>query len=1262
MKRVWIGALMSAILAGAVEADGLLGVYPVNFSLSTGTNLFPNWNQANVGRFTLGECDDDVCLTCPDGGIAAITVLNFGTASGGAGGDVAAMYFRVNCGKTDTGPVAMTYAGIYRHDDGDFPAWTWAGPPIMYAEDPCKACACLPVLNVYVDVAPCPAEGTTVRVGPGFNTLIPSASGGIMDACPVPQFTPPISVKHPDTYTIRYVIKSVNSDVIAPGDTLDYLIHYGLPGADPISQVVVTDSLPPYTHYVGGSAVPAPDPTWDPKPGPPQRLRWSIPGPFNPAGGRTSAVSFKASVDWGNGEAFEPGSGDQAPPEGFRLSNSAHAFFEGASCAVPAATSPATRTVVRRFLMWMMGDNDLLFASSAGQDPDEMIYSIYIKNLSTHKTWWDVHVWDTVPPELKVWCTDCGLDDPFVGWTMTPTGAASYSPGAIAAGGSTLLTWKLDMPPNSTAQLRWKAQVEPGAPPEAMAVNMLCVRAMGRTGIVGGTGDSREPKKFSHLAKIILRTIYVSYTSWSGANPTNQGIFLTFYPLNRKTQFDLYGLEYQGSGGWQDFGGVSDSIGCLLGNCIGGFPGNPGNCPQAPISGGLSIAGCGPLRIPAKYHPDAYYLNLSIDLPIHFIYKIVSNSPVVWETLPYANSESSDSMTYAPSTTMSYAGMTHYVWRLDVDGTQLPGYGTELSLINTGKDPYGAYNPDLATSVHMFQYNYANYRWNYRKTYEIGPESQAYDPTTLAADEGPWMVLSSDTHLIINNGYNMSERLGCCCTACANNGSSYMPVRETGRVTSTSAGETFYGIVQSVGNTPTTIMIENAGPTPAQVKYFRYYPDSAAVLLPGVPPMLKGTSGSWLPVGGATVPSGPAAVGNPAIYNWDGPEFSTGGAALYKIELVSGGPIQIHAGKRVSNQWCGGAVMHAVEPAGSQAGTKFWFAQTWGDWTSCCCAASNYPVHTMDVFCPKTGFTINMKSPDGYNSTYTTTGPDQVVCFMRFTEPDLAEKRRNYEISVVNPEMGNVIALYNCCHAKEKGYTAPFLATGRHYEILAPAVAYLGQPFWITVVVTGAVGGTETDYCGTSAFTSSDPLAQIEGVPMALFNYDWTSEFNPECATGSDNGIKIFGGVILNELGIKNISVFDTTDGSVTGLAAIMVVGINLKFSKEPKMHVASSGDEVQFRICWSSYSSASALEFTVTDAIPKGTTYVQDLLANHLCGATDGLAGASVAFSTADNQPGSFQPLPAGGTSQDVKWLRWTIPQVGVDTTGCVCFKVRVD
>jgi hypothetical protein len=414
------GALLACLLFHPYPAgaDCIQDVYSNSVApFSTTKIFFPNWIQAPAASFTILECDDVTCSWATNAPVVGLTIMNYGNATGGPGADITGMYFQLVCDTTNSGMTTMTYAGDWNVGGSWYPAWTWAGTAasIPWADDPCAdnvkgahGCLCTVSLYVYADIGPCPTDGATVQLGPGYNAVRnPALPGGVYDSkgCAAPWGKTTF-----DPAAIRYVMVRADRDTAPPADTINYTIYYGRPGTGSINTIWIMDSLPTYTHYAGG-AVPTADLGYDPDPGPPNRLRWTFNGPLTTAGGPTSQITYAATVDWGNGEGFEPGSGDVAAPESEFLLNSAHASWDGGGCP-PGRVSGAASTVVRRFLFWMIGDNDVLFAPRVGLPDDEMIYEIFIKNMSATKTWWNVSIWDTVPAELDVWTPDYGFDDP----------------------------------------------------------------------------------------------------------------------------------------------------------------------------------------------------------------------------------------------------------------------------------------------------------------------------------------------------------------------------------------------------------------------------------------------------------------------------------------------------------------------------------------------------------------------------------------------------------------------------------------------------------------------------------------------------------------------------------------------------------------------------------------------------------------------------------------------------------------------------------
>jgi uncharacterized repeat protein (TIGR01451 family) len=221
-------------------------------------------------------------------------------------------------------------------------------------------------------------------------------------------------------------------------------------------------------------------------------------------------------------------------------------------------------------------------------------------------------------------------------------------------------------------------------------------------------------------------------------------------------------------------------------------------------------------------------------------------------------------------------------------------------------------------------------------------------------------------------------------------------------------------------------------------------------------------------------------------------------------------------------------------------------------------------------------------------------------------------------------------------------------------------VVFAGQSFWLTVVVVDQTNATKTDYCGTTSFTSTDPAAKIENGNMDTYNFTWSSTSNCNVVPNED-GVRIFFNVVFNKLGQQTLIAADTIDGTITGFASIMVVGVDVKLTKVPRLVSGASGDLVKFSVCWSNYSSASAFTFVITDAIPMGTAFFPEAsTAAFDCGSTLPM-NARVAYSTATSTtpPAAFtEANPVAGT----RWLRFTIPQIGINTTGCACYRVSVN
>ncbi len=1167
--------------------------------------FFPNWQKAQAAAFYLwdsaltigGACGG--VPACPGGGcggaalqLRGLTIVNTGTAV--AGTDITAMYWRSDADA----------AGVYHTMTAEGPSmWTWAWNGVEANPD----MVLTPNLRIYTDIAPSPTDGASVQLS--IPVDIPSGTGGLTDLGCCDNG----GAVHSAVKFLYAVYKEADKVTAAPGETITYTLYYGRPGAGSITNLELIDTQPPYTHYVAGSASPAPDPGWDPDIGPPPRLKWTFPGPLPVTGGPTGSVTFQLTVDWGNTESFEPGSGDVAAPEGQNLWNQATGIFPNLAAGNKAHASNQTRTTIHRFMYWMVADRDILFTCSPIAC-EEATYSLFVKNVSPDRTWWNVNVWDTVPPEFDAWQPGYGFDDPCLGWTMTPSGCAAATPGRVLAGGNTILTWKLDMPPGYTIELRWKGSVRPSATAGGTAINRISMLELGSAGKFQGTGHSTTPANFTHLATIILRTTYVSYTSYdynSCFSSGGQWYFITFYPLHPSATWSLYYL----AGGC----GLNASIT----NTAPALPCSAWPGPGCPV---------GIERVP-QYYGASSGITVCAN-PAYDYYKLVANSPVLWEAMPTIAATNQDSVWYVPMTTRSFRGYMGYTWRRSNSAQTAQTHGDYLGIVNTENIP---------TTVHLFQWNPGSLSWTHMDTRDLDPNSQWSTGGTSPALEGHWRLLSSDAQVICWEGYAYNVMTD------YDNFTTMAPATNGNLVAG--SGEEFYAYTGTRAN---GFVMTNVGTVAATVNLWQYVSLEPLLTTGFVPPNLGGASGYWTPVDSATIPPGrvgaiptpyvSGVTGDPHTYSTNACDDTTTNFTqmfeLLKIR-VTGGPIQVRTGRGASSRY-GGYVLHGLDSGGNSAQSvnSFWHSQHLGD-----------PTFDLVAFCPASGMAVQLVSEDGYNATYTTNGPDQPITFCAITEA-AGSCATNYRGIVLAPAGGQVIAMQNGTYFTERAYTAPFLATGTHYTIIAPPTVFVGQSFWITVVVLDTSGVTKTNYTGTTSFTSTDPSAKILGANMDITNYTWVL---------GDAGVKLFLNVTLTRLGMQTIVASDINDGSITGLTSVMVVGADVKLYKFPKLSVAASGDTVQFQVCWSNYSSASAFSFVITDALPVGTSFVPEATtAPFDCGNTDGQP-VTVSYSTATSvtPPPTFTTgNPAAGT----RWLRWTVPMAGIGTTGCGCFRVSVN
>ena len=1219
---------------GRVNANWISGVSVVDGEADD-LIFFPNWVRAYAAAFqptdSGSDCGTTGCAVCnPKAGaqadncggtgvqVSGLTITNFGTAV--AITDITGVYWLSDCTLAGGGLTWHTMTNIAPQ------MWTWAWNGVE-ANPSMLDTKTLVVgqIKVYVDIAEIPTDGATVQMGIPYDP-IGGYMGGLMDrCCGTASWS---DTTNPMVKTIKYVAKFVDKIEAAPGDTLNYTVYYGKPGlvGSNIQNLEIIDTQPGYTHYNGISSD-VPDPGWEPNWGPPPKLKWTL---WKTAtlvnGGATKALTFQMTVDWGNGESFEPGSGDIAAPENFSLRNNATGIFPNLAAGTQAHKSNNTRTTVRRFLFWKIGDRDVLY-SNTPSSIDEITYSIFIKNMSLTKTWWSVSLWDTVPVQVNPWADGCGVEDSCVGWTMTPTGCAVAGSGRIVAGGQTIITWRLDMAPSMTLNLRWKAKVAANAINGQTCINKVSVLEYGRTNIIDGTGHSTTPKNFTHKARIILHTTYVSYVAM---NSDSGGVdyYISLYPLHPSSAFQLFRFAEAA--------------------CVEGVRPSISNPAPALPCNSWPGAGCpvGIERRPQRWGPDASTYNY---------FKLVSNAPLLWEVQPIVSSTAEDSHMYCTTTNLSFRGNTIYTYRRMLD----------LGTLANESDYFGIANSeDMITTIHMFQWEPGSLDWGYRQSRTIDPLSQWMTGGTPAALDGHWKIISSDSDLFVWKGYTFSQ-------SDADNYCTMAPEMD-GNLVGAAAGDEFwvYAGKWMGGSTDfAAITLINMGVANATYKIYKYNSLEMFDVAGATPGNLGGASGEWSPFLNGTIPFGQGGgpPWNPVYYSMKSPSTTPPGCIdnsdftetfqLIRVVLTSNGvPIQIRAGPGNARVY-GGFTLHGIDAARNPAKTPW-------EWWENALGADGNGTSSYVSFCSAKGMAVQITTENGFSATYATTAPDQPVVHCPIVSPTeipVASCGTNYIFKLVAPTPAGKSMIANICgrDMTERGFAAPFLSTGTHYEITAPAVVFSGQSFWITVAVIDFGGGTKTDYTGITSFSSTDPKAMMQGSNMDAYNFTWTG-----CP--GTCGVKLFFQVTLTQLGLINLTGQDILDGSITGMTTIMVVGADVKIEKRNKLTVAASGDTVRFQICWSNYSSATGYSFTITDAIPRGTTYWPEDPANAICGQ-NGPATASVTMA-AGGASGTTPPAamttynPGTPPPSTSRWLRWTISHAYVAATGCICFKVLVN
>ena len=129
----------------------------------------------------------------------------------------------------------------------------------------------------------------------------------------------------------------------------------------------------------------------------------------------------------------------------------------------------------------------------------------------------------------------------------------------------------------------------------------------------------------------------------------------------------------------------------------------------------------------------------------------------------------------------------------------------------------------------------------------------------------------------------------------------------------------------------------------------------------------------------------------------------------------------------------------------------------------------------------------------------------------------------------------------------------------------------------------------------------------------------------------------------------------------------VLAASADLKLMKDPPLSVGGIGDTFEFRISWSNFSAESAQNLVITDRIPSPAAYVPEALGFSLEGSSvpltygvDWWAAYSTDPDTAVPPNALFVTTP-GTPPEGVYWLRWTIADVGVASSGTLAYRVRL-
>ncbi len=1011
--------------------------------------------------------------------------------------------------------------------------------------------------------------------------------------------------------------------IVAPGDTLTHTIAWSVTAAGALSSVVIFDTLPAYTQFVAGTGTPVPDPGWDPSVGPPSQLRWTIPGPF--AATASGTITYQTSVDWGNGEAFEPGSGDVAAPDGTLLTNRAALSWAGA----PAGAQPGASSTL--LVDWFD-----FTKSATGDGSGELVYTVSLRNRSTLKTWWSVSLWDTVPSNMTAWGPGHGFDDPCLGWTMTPSGCAPYAPGRSVAAGRTILHWALDLAPGASTTLAWRAGLLPSVLSCTTVDNTAAIKASGRTFIVDGTGSSGVPA-LAMSSTLLCPAAPPSAPAAVTATGRPERVDLEWLPAVAGTSpingYEIWRATCSGCADsllitvgstvttYQDGTGIGaifcyrvravDSLGSA-----GPFAG-PGcaaavsptctvvktQTPASPAPGELTtyqLVVANPSDVPLWLRLydtiPAEFVVTSFDIPAGpFTYKGSYPSPVSGTIYEWFNGYGDAGGVWTMTIT-GYAPVTPGAWcnqaLLKKENGPGPGAEVGIELSNmvcftttiTGPGTPLALTALGVTGAINLQWDPATPGTFAISAYEVWRGACPVCTMSLYATSTATMFV--DAAVIPNHYYAYMVRAG---DTWGNFGGFSQTATAATPPTACPAlalsVTTFVSPAQPLIDQPITftIVVTNTGAATI----------TSLTIVDTITTDDYLMRGPAKPVGQYTTDQ-PAPFGSP----WIGNGVTAFNCGPGSTVFVWSSAVTLPPGATMTFTITG-TVLEAYSP------TPF---PTLGATTP---APPGFPVNPMAI--------ANIASAVGMNA-----------CFATDFQQD-------------GPGMGCAGMITT-------------LAPAGTYRIAAPPSHFTTEDFWVTVVVLDVAGTTRADYCGTTSFTSTDPLALINGVPMGSFTFAWSSSL--ACSSPPDeDGITGFWIRLPSAHSSDFLNLRDAGTPVTLGGQSI-AQGIPLVTWETATPSVAKAGDLVEYRISFSNESNVSGWSVMITTSDGSFSNRVKT---GAIPGAVFVTGGAGAITSLWANSLGGPWNATAPTGQTDPLYLRWILAHVGGHQSGYIRYQAQV-